>query len=310
MILTFVALLLDGATGLFRGGQALLAGRTHTAMRAVVSIFTPALPVFALWLVTALLFFLFTLRAPRRANVDLAARASLSFVLGSVLVGPIANQLSDGLLPLFLRALPWLWAAVVFGALLLEALEPAADEGALLTALPPRARALGSTLAVLIVLTGIVHMHQAWGAAEADPRITALRGKAAPPIDLPLVGGGELHLAQLSGKRVVLTFWATWCMPCLAELPALDRAYRRRGPEAALVYAINVDEAGPEREALVKATIARLQLTLPVALDDGKAGQAYSIATIPTVLRINADGKLGEVYDGPVDEAGLNNLLK
>ena len=113
----------------------------------------------------------------------------------------------------------------------------------------------------------------------------------------------------LRGRRVVLTFWASWCGPCMEELPALERAYRARGRDDALVYAVNVDEQGPARESLVRAVVARFGLTIPVVLDDGSASRAYSVATIPTLVRVGEDGRILAVYDRPLEEPELRDAL-
>ena len=96
----------------------------------------------------------------------------------------------------------------------------------------------------------------------------------------------------------------------MKELPSVEKVYRARGPGAPLFYAVNVDEPGPEREPAVKAVQARLGLTLPIALDDGAAAQAYSVQSIPTLVRIDAAGKIEQLFERPLDEAELADVMK
>lgn len=73
--------------------------------------------------------------------------------------------------------------------------------------------------------------------------------------------GGELSLASLRGKPLVLNFWATWCPPCISELPLLDRFHREQNPRGWTVLALAVDSPSPVREFL-----RQRPLSMPVGL--------------------------------------------
>jgi thiol-disulfide isomerase/thioredoxin len=73
--------------------------------------------------------------------------------------------------------------------------------------------------------------------------------------------GGELVLADLRGKPLVLNFWATWCAPCVTELPLLDRFHREHNPQGWTVVALAVDSPTPVREFLRQRPLA-----MPVGL--------------------------------------------
>ncbi len=73
--------------------------------------------------------------------------------------------------------------------------------------------------------------------------------------------GGELTLASLRGKPMVLNFWATWCAPCVTELPLLDRFHREQNPRGWTVVGLAVDSPTPVREFL-----RQHPLSLPVGL--------------------------------------------
>ena len=68
-------------------------------------------------------------------------------------------------------------------------------------------------------------------------------GQPAPPFKLRLIKGGEVTLDQLRGQVVVLNFWATWCVPCRKELPALDSYYELRKDAGLRVFAVTTEDS-------------------------------------------------------------------
>ena len=96
------------------------------------------------------------------------------------------------------------------------------------------------------------------GSESADP--------AAGPGDVwslrfPQPGGGELVMADLRGRPLVLNFWATWCPPCVKEMPALDRFYRARRASGWQVVGLAIDGPTPVRDFL-----ARVPIGFPIGL--------------------------------------------
>ena len=78
-------------------------------------------------------------------------------------------------------------------------------------------------------------------------------GGAAPPFRLPALAGGEVDLAAQRGKVVVVNFWATWCPPCVAEMPSLERLHRALAPEGLAVVTVSTDEDEAELRRFVSA---------------------------------------------------------
>jgi cytochrome c biogenesis protein CcmG, thiol:disulfide interchange protein DsbE len=70
-------------------------------------------------------------------------------------------------------------------------------------------------------------------------------GKPAPPVELTLVDGTKVSLADLKGQVVVINFWATWCGPCKRELPLLDAVYRKLQPNGLRVFAVTTEDSLP-----------------------------------------------------------------
>ncbi len=126
------------------------------------------------------------------------------------------------------------------------------------------------------------------------------KGAQAPGFRLPsLAGGGETELAALRGKVVVVNFWATWCPPCVSEMPSLERLHRTLGPAGLAVLAVSTDEDAAELERFV----AEQALTLPVLRDPGGrvAADAFRTTGYPETFVIDRAGVLLEHTVGPAE---------
>ena len=104
--------------------------------------------------------------------------------------------------------------------------------------------------------------------------------------------GGELALASLRGKPLLINFWATWCAPCVREMPLIDRFHREYGPRGWQVLGLAIDQPQP-----VNAFLARVKVGFPVALAglDGMDllhGLGNPQGGLPFTVVINAAGQL------------------
>jgi thiol-disulfide isomerase/thioredoxin len=136
----------------------------------------------------------------------------------------------------------------------------------------------------------------------------------APDFHLEALAGGESGLSERAGRWVLVNFWATWCTPCVKELPALERLARDYGPKGLDVLAVNVDRG---RRKHVAGYAKRLGLHIPVLLDrDGDTRRAYEVRALPTTYLVGPDGRivgrvLGDVpWDDPDHRAAWDKLLK
>ena len=96
--------------------------------------------------------------------------------------------------------------------------------------------------------------------------------------------GNTIRLTDFQGKVVFVNFWATWCIPCRLEMPAMERLYREFKGQGLVILAVNVQE----RPGPVRTFVRELELTFPVVLDSkGAAAMAYAVRGLPATYLID-----------------------
>jgi peroxiredoxin len=132
----------------------------------------------------------------------------------------------------------------------------------------------GVLLLIFAVIAGLLFLFLV---AKEGPRSKKIirEGDQAPEFRLPALDGKLAGLSDYRGKVVMVHFWATWCPPCIEELPVLDRMYRGFAGRDLVVLAVSVDEGGTET---VTSFLKKNALSLPVLLDPG-APVAHSYGT-------------------------------
>jgi peroxiredoxin len=132
--------------------------------------------------------------------------------------------------------------------------------------------------------------------ANSAPQSNAAVGDKAPSFQLNQLAGGQLQLSDYKGKGVVLNFWASWCNPCVNELPLLNEAYKLAGID---MVAINVGED----EKKIQKFVDRYELAFPIAMDrEQDVKQRYRVAGLPLTVAIDDQGKLIDRHEGELSE--------
>lgn len=135
----------------------------------------------------------------------------------------------------------------------------------------------------------------------------------APAFALPNLAGEKRRLETYKGNLIILNFWATWCQPCRAEMPALEALWREYRDRGLTVIGVNVDRGGA---GSVRTMAESLGITFPVLLDpDGKVRNRYRVFAFPQTYLIGRDGKflgraLGErKWDSEAGHQLIRHLL-
>ena len=134
-----------------------------------------------------------------------------------------------------------------------------------------------------------------------------LAGKPAPELSVTDIHGNPVALSALEGKTVLLDFWTTWCPPCRADAPALDKLYRKYGEKDLMIVGISVSED----RAIVEKFLKEHPHDFPVVLTtENELPAAYQIGVFPTYIVIDRDGTLASAVQGGKGFPELRKLLK
>ena len=146
----------------------------------------------------------------------------------------------------------------------------------------------------------------AWAQSKVDykvvPILQAMKDSApTPEIALGTLEGKKISLKDFRGKVVLLNFWASWCVPCREEMPAMEKLYQEYKDKNFVILAVAVKDSKPDTLNFVK----EFKLTYPVALDpDAKVGQEYGAWGLPVTYLIGPKGEALARGWGPADWYG------
>jgi peroxiredoxin len=128
----------------------------------------------------------------------------------------------------------------------------------------------------------------------------------APSFSKVDLRGRTVNLAAYRGKVILLNFWATWCEPCLTEIPRFKEWQQKYGRRGLQVVGVSMDdEEGPVRDLYRK-----LSLNFPVVMGDEKLGELYGgILGLPVTFLIGRDGKIQLRQDGAADLKALEQAI-
>lgn len=168
---------------------------------------------------------------------------------------------------------------------------------------------IGAALALGVVWTFLSRVPSAattGGAPPPSPR----EGFSAPDFTLDLLGGGQVRLSELRGKVVMVNLWASWCPPCRAEMPAIEKVYQAYKDRGLVVLGVNTTFQDSETDAA--AFIREFDLTFPIPLDrDGAVSRRYQLRGLPSTFFVDRRGIIRSVViGGPMSEALIQSKIE
>ena len=144
--------------------------------------------------------------------------------------------------------------------------------------------------------------------AETSRPVTASNAntQAAPDVQFAKLDGGSLRLSDLRGRVVVLNFWATWCVPCRSEIPALSSMEKALAPEGLTVVGVSYDDTAE----LIQEFQKDLKQDYLVVLGGKDVGSQLPASPLPTTYIIDRQGQIREKFIGERSQAAFESVIK
>jgi len=153
---------------------------------------------------------------------------------------------------------------------------------------------------IIIVLTALFFVNICFAANIASRQIPT-----APDFTLKDLNGNDVTLSSFKGKKVLLSFGATWCPYCVKEVPELNAFYGKHKDMDVKIINIDIQES----IAKVKSFVQKQGIKYTVVIDpDGKVSGQYNVYGIPAIFLIDENGIIK--YSGSTPEGGFEALLK
>ena len=147
-----------------------------------------------------------------------------------------------------------------------------------------------------LLTAGVMSLALTGGAYAAG--FEARASTPAPLLQAQDMNGAPQTLAGYRGKVVLLNFWASWCPPCLREMPSMERLKQKMADRPLEIVALDSAETAEE----VSAFLSRMKLSFPILLDpDGSNTRRWKVFALPTSFLLDAEGRVRYVLTGPTD---------
>jgi len=141
---------------------------------------------------------------------------------------------------------------------------------------------------------------------DAAAYLAFLKTRPAPPASAPESTIGPFDPAALAGKVAVINFWATYCIPCIAEMPTFNKVYREMGPKGVAMVGVDMDED----PSGVPAFLKKHPIEYRVAVGSAETWQKYKIDSLPVTLVLDRAGKLIKRFDAGTSESDLRAAIE
>ena len=153
---------------------------------------------------------------------------------------------------------------------------------------------------VLVLIASLLMTNPVWSASTSGP---------APNFTLKSLSGKNLKLSELSGNVVLINFWASWCGPCLQEMPLLNAIHKKYEPLGFTVLGVNVEENSDN----ARAFLAERGVDFPILLDTmNQVSKMYDVVAMPTTVVVDRDGNMRFLHKGykSGDEKQYRKMVK
>jgi thiol-disulfide isomerase/thioredoxin len=151
---------------------------------------------------------------------------------------------------------------------------------------------------------GFLDEGRKFASAQSNTEIEEI-DQQAPDFILNSLDGEAIRLSELIGKPVLINFWASWCGPCIAEMPLIQERSEQYSDDL-IVLGINAGE----NKRVIEQFVEEQKISFPILPDPGDNVQRqYQINAIPTSYFIDRDGKIQAVYVGSISEGQLDRYL-
>jgi peroxiredoxin len=160
---------------------------------------------------------------------------------------------------------------------------------------------------VIVIISATVFLvasNNSWSPSDSVKSVAV--GNLAPDFQLEDTKGNKVSLSDFRGKIVMVNFWATWCPPCIEEMPSMERLNKTLAGDEFVMLAINTEQNG---RSIVPAFLDKTAYTFPILYDDkGVVQKRYGVFKFPESFIIHKDGTVAEKIIGPLDWSSVKTI--